>query len=204
VARVRGSGGRPEPFITVVIPTITGREHWLTKCSNSYHMTTGSIYIQKIILKDRPSCAVAWNEGIAEAKAPFIHLSADDLVAHPGWWQAAETATDYVPAPMILNTDGSLQSCGDADEVPDGTECEVARIPWASTELMRAIGPFPEDIHYYTDNWFSFRCRAFGYPSKVLQSYLFTHHLAPEGRERADAGLHHDKVLYDRHVRRAR
>lgn len=193
---------RPEPYITIVIPTIEERAHWLSKCRTSYHMTTGAVRTEVITIRDAPTCATAWNEGIAQAKGYFIHLTADDIEAHPGWWDAAQRCEGYVPAPLILNTDGSLQSCGGAGMQPDGSPTEMSRIPWATRELFQKIGPFPEDLHYYTDNWFSWAARKHGFESRVCHGYKFTHHLAPERREMADERLASDGAKFQQLTRR--
>lgn len=170
------------PLLTIVVPTVDGREQWLERCLASYFATTPDD-TQILVYRNRATCGIAWNEGIAEAIGAYVHLTADDIEAHPGWWKPAISATDlgWLPAPRILNGDGSLQSCGDADEQPDGTECEIARIPFASRAQLACIGPMAE-WQYYGDNWFSHRGRACGYPSIVVRDYLFTHHLAGEGR----------------------
>jgi hypothetical protein len=113
----------------------------------------------------------------------YIHLTADDIEPHEGWYEAAvETIKDgFLPAPRILNGDGSLQSCGDANETPNGTVVEIARIPFATKEQMACIGPIIDQM-YFTDNWFSHRGRQCGWESVINRAYLFTHHLAPEGR----------------------
>lgn len=190
----------PYPYITIVVPTISSRLEWLGKCLASYHKTTGAIRVQTLVIRDKETCAEAWNEGIARAEAPLIHLTADDIEAHYGWWEAAEQSVlrSETPAPMILNTDGSLQSCGGAGLTPDGTEVEIARIPFGRREWFEDIGPFPEDMHYYTDNWWSWAVeRTCGVPSVVNQAYLFTHHLAPERREMADERLHSDGQKFE-------
>ena len=195
-----------DPLITVVIPTIKERRHWLAKCQAGYHRTTGAIRIQQIVIEDRETCAIAWNEGIAQAKAPYIHLTADDIVPHKGWYQAAIAATEagYVPAPLILNGDGSVQSCGNGvQRQRDGSLAEICRIPWGTRELFEQIGPTPEDMHYYTDNWFSWAARRAGVETRVCLDYLFTHHLAPERREMADQRLHSDGVKFTQRTRRA-
>lgn len=194
----------PYPYITIVVPTIPSREKWLAKCLASYHKTTGSIRVQLIVIDGRETCAVAWNEGVARATAPFIHLTADDIEAHYGWWEAAEASAlrGETPAAKILNTDGSLQSCGGADLSPNGTEVEIARIPFGWREWFDQIGPFPEDMHYFTDNWWSWAVKAkCEVPSVVNQDYLFTHHLAPERREMADERLHSDGVKFKERTR---
>jgi hypothetical protein len=87
-----------------------------------------------------------------------------------------------LPAPRILNTDGSLQSCGDlVEEVPSGTVIDLNRIPFASREMMEVIYPILP-VHYASDSWFSHRGREEGWPSVVTREFLFYHHFAPEGR----------------------
>ncbi len=173
---------RATPLVSIVIPTIAQREHWLEKAILSYEMNRPEA-CEIIVVHDRPTCGIAWNEGIAESTGFYIHLTADDIEAHPGWWEAAiaRVRGKALPAPRILHSDGSLQSCGDADEMPEGAECEIARIPFASRKQFEKIGPMwtPQ---YYGDNWFSHRGRECGWPSLVTRDYLFTHHLAGEGR----------------------
>ena len=69
-------------MISIICPTISGREHWLERCRVSYLETTQMEY-EFIILDDFPSCNAAWNVGIREAKGDYLHLTADDIEAHP-------------------------------------------------------------------------------------------------------------------------
>jgi hypothetical protein len=196
---------RVKPLITIVIPTISERAHWLASCLEGYELTTAGLPTQIVTVLDRETCAAAWNEGIAQAEGAYIHLTADDIVPHPGWWSAAVASAESneTPAAKILNTDGSLQSCGGAHLAPDGTKVSIARIPFGRQEWFKDIGPFPEDMHYYTDNWWSWAVmRTCGVPSVVNQAYLFTHHLAPERREMADERLYEDGVKFTRRTRR--
>jgi hypothetical protein len=171
--------------ISVIIPTITGREHWLKRCVGTYNLTLCSTSYEIIVLTDRPSCGIAWNEGIAKAKGNYIHLTADDIEPkHIMWWGAAKASADRgeLPAARILNTDGSLQSCGtDHLEHPEGEEAFVARIPFATREQFDAIGPMMNE-HYMGDYWFSHRGRQVGLRSVVRRDYCFYHHYAQEGR----------------------
>jgi len=172
-------------MISIVVPTITGREHWLERCTEAYHKTLQDFPdYQIIVIKDRKTCGVAWNEGLALAKGNYIHLTADDIEPLDGWvWPALESADNgELPAARILNTDGSLQSCGtDANEHDEGEEATIARIPFATAEQFRKIGPMMNE-HYQTDQWFSHRGRQEGFPTVVRRDYLFYHHFAPEGR----------------------
>lgn len=171
-------------MISIVIPTIQGREHWLERCVTSYAATLVGARHEFLIYKDRAACGIAWNEGLAEAQGAYIHLTADDIEAHPGWWEAGVACVDrgHLPSARILNTDGTLQSCGtDHHEHEDGEEAFVARIPFASREQFDRIGPMMNE-HYMGDYWFSHRGRQVGLTSVVVRDYLFTHHYAQEGR----------------------
>lgn len=167
-------------------------------------MTTASIRVQTIVIQDRETCAIAWNEGTAQAEGEYVHLTADDIVPHAGWWEAAVAAAEqgYIPAPLILNSDGSVQSCGNSTKrVPTGSAAEICRIPWGPRGLLQSIH-FPEDMHYYTDNYYSWAARKQSIETRVEQGYLFTHHLAPERREMADERLYEDGVKFTKRTRR--
>lgn len=71
-------------MISVVIPTVAGREHSLERCLAAYRATAD---VELIVLADRQTCGVAWQEGIEQATGDYLHLSADDLEPHPGWDQ---------------------------------------------------------------------------------------------------------------------
>jgi hypothetical protein len=169
-------------MISIVIPTISGREHWLERCVTAYERTAP--YAEIIVIKDRKSCGIAWNEGIAQAKGRYIHLTADDIEPRRGWQIPALQSADRgeLPAARILNTDGSLQSCGtDHLEHEEGEEAFVARIPFASREQFELIGPMMNE-QYMGDYWFSHRGRQVGLKSVVRRDYCFYHHYAQEGR----------------------
>jgi hypothetical protein len=172
-------------MISVIIPTITGREHWLERCVTAYEKSLRHGPHEIIVIKDRPSCGIAWNEGLAQAKGRWIHLTADDIEPEwPMWWRIATWTADQgeLPAARILNTDGSLQSCGtDHLEHPEGEEAFVARIPFATREQFDLIGPMMNE-HYMGDYWFSHRGRQVGLKSVVRRDYCFYHHYAQEGR----------------------
>lgn len=170
-------------LVSIVTPTVDGRELWLKRSLKAFCANT-SVEIQSIVIRNRPVCGIAWNDGIAAAHGDYILLSADDLEPLPGWFEAAVSAVEdgVLPAPRILNTDGSLQSCGDViEEMPDGTVVDLNRIPFASRDVMIEIGPILP-IHYATDYWFSHRARELGWDSVVIRDFCFYHHFATEGR----------------------
>lgn len=188
--------------VGVVIPTVDGREHWLGRCRASYERTLAEYEAEILVIPNQPTCGDAWNIGVLAllmGQCDVIHLTADDIEAHDGWLEAgfARLNRNELPAARILNGDGSLQSCGDQFDRPEGFVTEIARIPLLTPPVAAAIFPIPDGMHYYTDNVVSDRARAVGWPTVVTRDYLFTHHLAGEGRlDRLDTD--HDLWLQSR------
>lgn len=171
------------PELTIICPTINGREHWLKRCRMSY-LETGPDGAEFLILRNYPTCNEAWNIGVPQARGDYIHITADDIEAHPGWWEAGRRAVDlgFTPCPRILNSDGTLQSCGnDANEAPELSPSKVARIPLVKREWIEYFLPFPE-IHYMGDYWLTAQLLKHNIRTLVVRDYLFTHGFAMEGR----------------------
>jgi hypothetical protein len=170
--------------ISVVVPTIAGREAWLERCWAAYEAHSGGVELELLVERDHPACGLAWAAGGAVATGDFIHFSADDLEPHEGWWQAAVVSCErgQLPCPRVLNTDGTLQSCGEwGQEMPEGSVTYIARVPFLSREQWELGGwIFPE--HYYTDNAIAWRGSQLGIDTVVCRECVFTHHFAPEGR----------------------
>lgn len=188
-------------LLTVVVPTVAGREHWLARCLDSYERTLRGVTWNAVVLLGRPTCAHAWNEAMEQPVARYVHLTADDIEAHDGWLDAGIRRCEEgtIPAARILNGDGTLQSCGDEHDRPEGFVTEIARIPLLPAELAAAVFPIPE-LHYYSDNLVSDGARRRGWETVVTRDYLFTHHLAREGR--VDSLL--DDFMAYRHTQRIR
>lgn len=170
-------------MISVICPTIKGREDWAERCQTAYQEHTTETH-EFILIHDRPTCGIGWNDGLDIAKGDYLHLTADDVEPTEGWdlvgieWLHRK----ILPAPRILHTDGSLQSCGNtADEQPTGTPTELTRIPFFGRELVPIVCPIIE-THYYTDSWVSYRARRYGWSTLVVRDFLFYHHFAGVGR----------------------
>jgi hypothetical protein len=187
--------------ISVIVPTIAGRELWLEQCRVAYAAHTDDYEL--IVVPNRPTCGLAWQDGADLAEGEFLHFTADDIEPHVGWWQAAVACveTGAIPSPRILNTDGSLQSSGEwGVDLADGTVTAIARIPFMSREQWDTLGP-SLPIHYYTDNWIAYRAAQAGIPTVVCRGYEFTHHFAPEGRlDGADGRMYADYLAYQRAI----
>jgi hypothetical protein len=191
-------------LISVICPTVTGREELLAKTKIAYAAHTDDYEL--IVVPDKPACGPAWVEGASKAQGEFLHFTADDIEPHAGWWQAAVETVErgYLPAPRILNTDGSLQSCGEWGKEQDtGTQTEFSRIPFLSRAQWDVVAPlvtpFLSKTHYYTDNCISFVARASGGETGVHRDYLFTHHLAEQSRGAGmtwEQRMNHDGQLF--------
>lgn len=198
--------------VSIVIPTVTGREGSLARCIEAYtRLTPGDIEI--ITVKDEETCGLAWEKGAAQTKVVrtgqgYIHLSADDLEPRGKWWEDSVKMVKlgYLPAPRIMKPGGEeLESCGDTAspiEYPEGSPAPYTAIPLMSIRQWERVRPIPP-IHYYTDNWVSFKGNLNGWPSLVCRRYLFWHHHEVAGR---GAGMSeqermaHDRAEYDRYV----
>lgn len=175
-------------LISVVIPTVTGRERWLEQCLDAYTKTSVETRLETIIIKDRDTCGIAWQDGADASSGDYIHFTADDLTPHPGWHQAAVGVVEQgaLPCPLILGPHGTLESCGTWGQLdPDGSPAELARVPFMSRAQWDKIGPM-EPWHYYTDNLISWKGYRVGIPTVVSHGYKFTHHWAQEKRKTND------------------
>lgn len=179
-------GPAQEPLISIVIPTIKGREASFARCLKSYSELRPKDHTYELIkVTDQATCGIAWNIGYRQATGRYIHFSADDLEAHDGWWNDAILAADndLLVAPRILNPDGSLQYCGVGldDSLPQGVVVGFTRIPFLSREQATKVTPIIE-THYSTDVWVSEVGRLHGYQTVLGRGYLFTHHVDQHGR----------------------
>lgn len=178
-------------MVSVIVPTISERATFLAACKAAYAAHTEAEH-EVIVIRDKSVCGAAWVEGAQKATGDFIHFSADDLCPLPGWDVAAIGVCErgYLPAPRILNDDGTLQSCGGTDgwetELPTGQETDFSRIPFLSREqwdrISDMVTPFLQQTHYFTDNAIGWCANLLGIPTGVHRDYLFTHSLAEPGR----------------------
>jgi len=171
-------------LISIVIPTIDSRKDYLERALASFVATTEIAY-EFLVYRNRPTCGIAWNDGISDAKGDYILLAADDLEAHPGWAEAGIACIEgrhALPCPRILNWDGTLQSCGStADEASTGDGSEVARIPFFPRSLVKVLHPVFAN-QYAGDYWITWKARRAGWPTVVIREMLFTHHMLEQGR----------------------
>lgn len=190
-------------LISIVVPTIDGREDYLERCLTAYAAHGGEL--EFVVVRNEKTCGRGWQRGAERAHGDYIHLTCDDIEPCAGWWEGAVRTIErgFVPAPRVLNTDGSLQTCGDVDESPDGARTDFTRLPFVSRAQWEVVQPMIP-LHYFTDNWVSDRCRAAGIETVVARDYLVLHHLAQEGRGAGmgteNARMTHDRLAYTWYV----
>lgn len=190
-------------LISVVLPTITGREDHYARCAGAYRART-TADCEVITEWGHASVGLAWQTGAEKARGDYIHLTCDDLEPLDDWDTPAVAAVGRgcIPAPKVTDArDGSLQSRPVwGREFADGTDCGITLIPFMSRVQWEAIQPLFTG-HYYTDDFISFRARQAGWPSLMCNGYAFLHHWAQPGRGAGmteNERMVHDQQLYFR------
>jgi GT2 family glycosyltransferase len=176
-------------MLSVVVPTISGREESLARTLASYEETLRGVESEIIVVKDESSWPRACNEGYARSNGDVIHWTADDLEALPGWYTEIPAALerDELPAPAVYDyrPDGKHAN---AEDGPDGATTWFTRIPICRRDQAERIGVWPE-LTYYADVWFSEKARSIGIETRLLYSYRFVHHWSGIGRVDSEANL---------------
>lgn len=187
-------------MLSVIVPTITGREESLARTIASYE-TTLDVEHEIIVVKDESSWPRACNVGYERSSGDVIHWGADDLEAAPGWYSdiPAFLENDELPAPSVFDyrLDGKFAN---AEDGVDGDTTWFTRVPLCRRDQAERIGLWPE-ITYYADIWFSEKARAIGIETRLLHSYRFVHHWSPVGR--VDSKRNLERAWRDLEVLRA-
>lgn len=170
-------------MLSIVIPTITGREDTFTRVATAYADTTEGWHHEIVIVRDAKNWPAACNEGYRKAHGSIIHFGADDLEPLPGWWKqplAHLNCCDELPAARVLNyyADGPMDNAGDG---ADGALTHFTRVPIMRRDQYERIGPWPE-IDYCADVWLSEKARTVGIETRLLYSYAFVHYWCQIGR----------------------
>jgi glycosyltransferase involved in cell wall biosynthesis len=195
--------------ISVVIPTIRGREDLLEQTMHAFEQTATDT-IEFVIPRGRPTCGEAWNAGAAKATGDYLLLAADDMAPHEGWAPAALAAADdgVYPAPWILRVDGSTECCGTLgsgllldENARDGLPVCNSPVPFLRRELWDQIGP-AIPAHCYSDDYLAYRARLAGLAVEVRRDYLFTHLDGQVGHQPLIQRAAADRAMYAEAVSR--
>lgn len=178
-------------MLSIVIPTISGREESYERARASYEATTDCEH-EIITIRDAETWPTACNEGYAQAQGDIVHFTADDLEALPGWWQGAVQMLeerDELPAAAVYDyrppPEGHFANAVDG---PDGALVHFTRVPILRRDQYERIGPWPE-IVYYADLWVSEKARTLGIETRINYTYAFVHHWSQVGRVDSQANL---------------
>ena len=182
-------------MISIVIPTVPGREECYQKAVEAYHKNT--VYDFEIItVFDKPNVGTAWNEGSETATGKFIHLSNDDIEPRVGWDIAAVDAArkgllvhPAVHYPLEGRTDLRYPNVQDWDIV------QMSTIPFLPMEAWKKIGK-TIPTHYYSDDWIALVGRKHGYETVFRSGYAFDHYPSPV-RRGASHGDEHVGIQID-------
>lgn len=189
-------------MIGVVVPTVPGRAEHVERCVGAYvRATAAKVWV--ILEWDRPTCGIAWQRGAQRARAAgceYLHLTADDLVPHEGWDIPARETADHggIPAPVVHRPQGGIESSGgwwDRAHADWEQTSNTSVVPFCTLEAWATIGPMLP-LHYYTDNWFTYRAREAGMPVVVRNGYAFTHHWA-QARRHGDDRMQADRLAFE-------
>ncbi len=182
-------------MLSVIIPTITGREASLERTLNAYKVTVPDAEL--VVIQDEPSWGHACNWGFEQATGDVLHFGADDLEPLPGWTDDVLPALeqhDELPAPRVMNHSAD----GVHDNRHDGHDralTRFTRVPILTRDQYERIGPWPE-YNYVADVWLSGRARALGIQTRLYYSYAFVHHWSQIGRtDSPDELAHANRVL---------
>lgn len=184
------------PKISIVVPTVDGREDHLRRCLDAYEHRSNA-YIELIVIENEPTCGIAWQKGAEQASGHFLHFTADDLEPAFAWdLHARHAANDgIIPMPRIYGPDKRIEPLG-----PSTQGC--TRIPFCTMAQWEQIGPMIP-LHYYTDNWFSHKAQQAGLMLREKMGYTFMHHWAQPAR---GAGMTqsermiHDEAAFQRYL----
>lgn len=170
-------------MISVVVPTISGREESLARTLLAWEKNT-TVKHEVIVVKDKPTWPAACNYGASQAEGDIIVWGADDLDPLPGWHKDILKwfrERDELPAPRLHNYDAD-SPVWNVEDGPDGAIPLFTRVPIMSRSQHERIGPWPEQLIYYADYWVSEKGRTLGIETRNLWSYAFVHHWCQIGR----------------------
>lgn len=123
--------------LTLLIPTIQGREKSLERTLLSYANQTGRVFTQRIV-KGFPSIGAAWAEHLPKIQTDLAHLGTDDVTAESRW--ANEIRFEWeehrgLAVPLMLRMpDATLESHGGWGAM----HTHRTEVPWCGVPVIPA------------------------------------------------------------------
>jgi len=170
--------------ISVIIPTIDGREESFARMVQAYRERTPGHEIEIIAPRNYPNWPAGCNVGQEQATGEVFAFGSDDLEPLDGWADAMlrAFAAGEIPAPQVWDfVKSDRPPVNQAADGPPGSVPLFTRVVALTRQMAERIGPWPE-IDYYADNWVSDKGRSLGYETRVTEGYAFVHHWHQHGR----------------------
>lgn len=160
------------PLISVIIPTIPGREELLRACLASFTEHTPSELLHRVIIPNSPSCGEGWTRGVEKARGDYLLLAADDVEAWPGWY---EGACRPFTCPVLYWPNGTLQGAGGHHRTfTNGQTAANVAFPLIQREVWDAVQPIPP-LNHFCDIWITEEAQRHGYSPIVDWRCRLTH-----------------------------
>jgi len=210
--------------ISVVIPTVDGREEYLARAEEGYRTRTDA-EVEMIVVQNMWSGGMAWQAGAERATGDFLHLTNDDIVPGEDWLRDCVECVEDGNVPVVLVANASPEIHDEnlmplpGNPINDQTshfeghpkvqkpghvasqnnQSEYPSLPFCSMEQWKSIGPMIP-TQYATDKWFGWRAWKAGFPNVCVAS-IFYHFAAFVGRDNmVDGWLGQDRLTFDQNI----
>lgn len=169
-------------MLSIVMPTIPGRESELARSTEVYERLT-PVDIEWIIERGHDNCGAAWNSGARKATGEILHMGADDIEPeHEGWFPSAMHVLKQGHVPLGWVREDAIGTFGR----------DFARVVICQREWWRDV---PE-LHYFSDNAFDDLMRAAGHEPLVVSGFDFYHRKSMIGRDESPERMERERLEY--------
>jgi hypothetical protein len=169
--------------LSVVCPTIPGREPELARTVNAYERLT-PVEIEWIIERGHDNCGTAWNAGAAKATGEILHMGADDGEPETDqWFPAAMSVIEQGGVPLGWVREDEIGRFG-----RDFARVVICRREWWQPVIERT---------YFSDNHFTDLMIAAGHAPTVAEGFDFYHRKSMVGRDDGPERMRRDQEAYE-------
>jgi hypothetical protein len=155
-------------ILSIVLPTIDGRQHELVRTVAMYERLT-PVEIEWIVETGHSTCGEAWNAGAKLATGELLHMGADDIEPESeAWLSAASAVLDQGGVPLGYVREDKVGRFGR----------DFCRVVICKREWWQDVLP----ILYYSDNQFDELMRTAGHMPTVAEGFDFYHRRSMVGR----------------------
>ena len=170
--------------LTIVMPTMSGRENELERTVAAYERLT-PCPIEWVIERSGNTVAAAWNAGTAKATGTVLHCGNDDEEPETDLWLPAALA--------VLERDG-IPVGWVREDVAGAFGRDFPRMPICMRAWWQPLDP---RLHYWSDNQFGDLQAQAGRPVMVADGYDFYHRKSMVGRDESPERLARDRAVYE-------